>query len=128
MELFGSDDENEVVDENWWQNNKNREEYNQRKNAEALQRAKERGIDVDEDDEESSEEDSDGEQLTQKVEVDILKTLHAIRTKDPKIYDSKHNFFNSDGDSTHTAVTCFFGVSAAQSTCLLGPLVPNRWR
>ena len=38
MQLFGSDDENEVVDENWWQNNKNREEYNQRKNAEALQR------------------------------------------------------------------------------------------
>lgn len=106
MDLFAdSENEQEAADEeNWWKNNKNREEYNQRKNAEALQRAKERGIDVDEDDEESSDDDSDGEHLTQKVEVDILNTIRAIRTKDPKIYDSKHKFFDPDGASTHTAL------------------------
>ena len=60
--------------------------------------AKERGIDLDEeDDEESSSEDEDGDLLTSKTQSDILHTIHAIRNKDPKIYDAGHKFFDSDG-------------------------------
>ena len=39
--------------------------------------------------------DEDGELLTGNVQKDILQTIHAIRTKDPKIYDTSHQFFNS---------------------------------
>jgi len=95
--LFDDRDDDDKDEENWHTNENFAENYNSRKNVEALQRAKERGIDLDEDDEESSDDDSDGEHLTQNVEIDILKTIQAIREKDPKIYDPQHNFFNSDG-------------------------------
>eukprot|EP00948_MAST-09A_sp_MAST-9A-sp1_P000728 g728.t1 len=48
----------------------------------------------DEDDSSSDEsEDEDGEQLTAALDMDIMRTIQKIRSKDPEVYDSKKTFF-----------------------------------
>jgi hypothetical protein len=63
--------------------------------------------------------DSDGEHLTRTVEKDILSTIHAIRNKDPKIYDPKHQFYHSDG-SPHAKFTAPFFSRATSLPPLAG--------
>lgn len=83
-------------------NTKFAKEYQSRKQREEL--AKERelyGNSGSSSDETSSDEDEDGDLLTAKLDVDILKTINALRTKDDKIYDSSVRFFKgSDEESS----------------------------
>jgi len=41
----------------------------------------------------SEEEDEYGELVTPEIDAQILKTITAIRSKDPKVYDSNTSFF-----------------------------------
>ncbi|OMH82764.1 Protein KRI1-like protein [Zancudomyces culisetae] len=52
----------------------------------------------DEDMSSSSEEDEVGEIATPQIDLQILKTLEAIKKKDDSIYDQKTNFFSDDED------------------------------
>lgn len=52
----------------------------------------------------SSEEDEDGNLLSTRVDVDIMKTINALRTKDSSIYDPNVTFFDrndQDDDGDH---------------------------
>lgn len=49
----------------------------------------------------SEDEDDLGELLTKRIDRRVQETLDAIRTKDPRIYDSKVRFFD-DNEVTHT--------------------------
>ncbi|OZJ02763.1 hypothetical protein BZG36_03350 [Bifiguratus adelaidae] len=52
-----------------------------------------------EDEEESStdeEEDEDAQMLTREVDVQIMKTIAAIKSKDPDVYDSSRKFFSEE--------------------------------
>ncbi|OLY78098.1 Protein KRI1-like protein [Smittium mucronatum] len=44
----------------------------------------------------SSEEDEVGEMATPQLDVQIFKTIHAIKTKQPEVYDTKSSFYNED--------------------------------
>ena len=46
----------------------------------------------------SSSEDEDGELLTGKIDLGVLKVINSIRSKDPKIYEKGAKFFDSDDD------------------------------
>ena len=49
--------------------------------------------DEDEDSEEDESEDDDGELVTEDVDQEITATLHAIKSKDPRVYDSSVKFY-----------------------------------
>jgi len=58
----------------------------------------------------SSSEDEDGNLLTSKLDVDIMKTINALRNREERIYDPRARFFdgddsddNSDGSSASPA-------------------------
>ncbi|CAG8642457.1 2699_t:CDS:2, partial [Acaulospora colombiana] len=75
--------------------------YEERKRNEELSRLKEKygdvKIDSDEEDESTSEEEDElGELVTPEVDAQIMKTISAIRSKDPRVYDSHLNFFAVD--------------------------------
>jgi protein KRI1 len=44
----------------------------------------------------SEEEDEFGELVTPEVDAQIMKTIVAIKSKDPKVYDSQSNFFSDE--------------------------------
>ena len=57
-------------------------------------------LDEDDDSSSSSDEDEEGALLTTKLDTNILKTIHALRSKDARIYDPKVRFFDDkDGDA-----------------------------
>lgn len=67
-----------------------------------------------EDSQEGVEEDDDGELVTEDLDQEISATLQALRNKDPRIYDSKTNFFrpveegaaeNADGTEKEPSMT-----------------------
>lgn len=73
--------------------------YQLRKEKEELHRARERGDDESEDDAStSSSEDEDGDLLSASMDVNIFKTINAIRQKDPTIYDPSQRFFENDNE------------------------------
>ena len=47
----------------------------------------------------SESEDEDAEALTEQVEKDFFKTLAALKTKDPRIYDGKTQFYEEASSS-----------------------------
>lgn len=113
LDLFGNDDESEDnnkkgdasnhghVDENLTINKKYAAQFQKRKELEDLRKHKHQIGDGDDDDDEndsssSSSDDDDGELLTTKLDVDILKTIRAIRTKDSRIYDPSVRFFKDE--------------------------------
>ncbi|CAG8597232.1 7379_t:CDS:2 [Paraglomus occultum] len=70
--------------------------YDERKRGEELSKLKEKYGDLasdEENDSTSEEEDEYGELVTPEVDAQILKTITAIRSKDPKVYDSNNSFF-----------------------------------
>ena len=74
-------------------------EYTNRKQQEEYRRVVQfEGVPDDNDDgssSESSSEDEDGDLLTTAVDVEIFKTINALRSKDKKIYDPNAKFFSS---------------------------------
>jgi protein KRI1 len=95
--FFGIDEDDSDEDEKGSSgiriNKKFAGKYEERKRREELQRGKDL-LDEDEDDESSSsDEDEDAELLTTAIDKDILKTITAIRSKDPSIYDAKKDWF-----------------------------------
>eukprot|EP00633_Aureoumbra_lagunensis_P004484 CAMPEP_0197320790 /NCGR_PEP_ID=MMETSP0891-20130614/61707_1 /TAXON_ID=44058 ORGANISM="Aureoumbra lagunensis, Strain CCMP1510" /NCGR_SAMPLE_ID=MMETSP0891 /ASSEMBLY_ACC=CAM_ASM_000534 /LENGTH=576 /DNA_ID=CAMNT_0042812341 /DNA_START=1 /DNA_END=1731 /DNA_ORIENTATION=+ len=95
-ELFG-DDETEIrINEKFAKELEAREEKRLKMKEAAL------GLDETESDEEDSEsEDEDAEELTDEIDLQIVKTINAIRRKDAKIYETDTKFFASmDDDNT----------------------------
>jgi protein KRI1 len=72
------------------------EQYELRKQREELTRYKRDEGSEDSDASSSEDEDEDGALLTTRLDVDILKTIHAIRTRDPKIYNPNVQFFHEE--------------------------------
>ncbi|GBC07159.1 hypothetical protein RclHR1_00730008 [Rhizophagus clarus] len=77
--------------------------YEEKKRGEELSKLKEKygnfaNFDSDEIDESSTSEEEDefGELVTPEVDVQIMKTIIAIKSKDPKVYDSRSNFFTKE--------------------------------
>eukprot|EP00606_Chrysophyceae_sp_TOSAG23-5_P000771 GSChrysophyteH2.ASY1.ANO1.1347.1 assembled CDS len=56
------------------------------------------GLIADSDDSDETDEDDDAELLTPAMDVQIMKTINSLRTKDAKIYDSSHQFFDRSAD------------------------------
>lgn len=88
-------------------NKKYAKSYQSSKRAQSLRSARSMGFGTAGDEDESdgdessssSSSDDDAHLLTDQVDLKILKTINAIRSKDPKIYDKRENFFNEDGVS-----------------------------
>ena len=84
-------------------NRKYATEYQSRKQKEELAKARMSGDYDDGDDGSSSDEsseDEDGELLTTDMDVSILKTINALRSKDKRIYDPSNRFFKEEeGDN-----------------------------
>ncbi|XP_060576869.1 protein KRI1 homolog [Ruditapes philippinarum] len=74
------------------------EKYNTWRQKEELQKLKDKYGDGDESKGSSSSEseDEDAEALTEQVERDWLRTLSALKSKDPKIYQKNAKFFHDD--------------------------------
>jgi protein KRI1 len=77
-------------------------EYEKRKRQQELVNARQEGEDYDDSDYSSSEdesEDENAELLTEKVDLQILKTIKALRTKDESIYNKNQKFFEDQDDN-----------------------------
>ena len=81
-------------------NKKYAKDYEYRKQKEELRRVQERGSDLDSEGSSSSEEeDEEGEMLTPTVNLQFVRTIKALRTKDSSIYDPKVRFFEDYQDT-----------------------------
>lgn len=72
--------------------------YNKWRQGEELERLKNKYGDVESDSSTSEEEDEDAVELTKDVEKQFLKTLSALKEKNPKIYDANVRFFEKKPD------------------------------
>lgn len=81
--------------------------YNEWRRREELQKLRDRyGVDAEKEEEDSSSsesEDEDAEALTPQLEEDWLKTLAALKSKDPRIYDKSVKFYHSDEESSNSS-------------------------
>eukprot|EP00980_Cylindrotheca_fusiformis_P028856 scaffold22660_cov127-Cylindrotheca_fusiformis.AAC.10 len=77
-------------------NRKYAKTYQDRKQREELQRMRERGEEIDSEESSSEEEDEDGNLLTSAVNLQFLKTIKALRTKEDSIYDKNKRFFDEE--------------------------------
>jgi protein KRI1 len=59
--------------------------------------------DTDESTSDSEEEDEGGVLITKTLDSEILATLNAIRSKDPRVYDSNAAFYSEFKDETDTS-------------------------
>lgn len=103
QQLFDDDDDDDVNDpssklESVKINRKYAKEYERRKLRQELRN---HAYDEEDDDASSSSiEDDDAELLTTQVDVDVFKTLNALRTKDERIYDPNVRFFADSSNSS----------------------------
>jgi hypothetical protein len=76
--------------------------YEERKRKQELGKAREMGLlqggwddgeEGEEEDESTSESEDEGEALTPFVDVEIMRTIHMIRSKDPRVYDPNTKFY-----------------------------------
>ncbi|XP_062566449.1 protein KRI1 homolog [Saccostrea cucullata] len=76
--------------------------YNDWRRREELQKLRDRyGVDAELEDSSSSEsEDEDAEALTAQLEEDWFKTLAALKSKDPRIYDKNAKFYHSEEEES----------------------------
>lgn len=100
--LFDDDDSssNEEID-TVQVNKKYAKEYERRKQRQELLFHKQRGGGDDSDDDDdssSSDEDDEAELLSTQVDVDVFKTINALRAKDDRIYDPTVRFFDDASD------------------------------
>ncbi|KAL2430810.1 Protein kri1 [Exophiala dermatitidis] len=56
----------------------------------------------DDDSESSSETEDEGELVTETIDKQIMETINAIRSKDPRVYDSSVKFYTEEDDETQT--------------------------
>ncbi|XP_067946404.1 protein KRI1 homolog [Watersipora subatra] len=80
--------------------------YDKSRRSEELMKLKSRygNVALDDSSETDSEtEDEDAEELTADIEQKWLKTLAALKSNDPRIYDDKMHFFNSDDETSASA-------------------------
>ncbi|KAJ4511283.1 Kinetochore protein Spc24 [Exophiala dermatitidis] len=56
----------------------------------------------DDDSELSSETEDEGELVTETIDKQIMETINAIRSKDPRVYDSSAKFYTEEDDETQT--------------------------
>ncbi|PFH37524.1 zinc finger, zz type domain-containing protein [Besnoitia besnoiti] len=90
------------------------EAYEVRKRREVLQKNKDL-LDETDDSESSSDEDEEGDLLSERVESKILDTLARIKNKDSSVYDKKHNFFD-DADFADDQDTAAIKGSSKKTT------------
>merc|ERR1712038_529271 len=79
------------------------EKYNRWREKEEYEKLKARYGDVEDSEPSSSgseEEDEDADELTPRLEKDWLKTLAALKSKDPRIYDKEAKFYQSDDEDS----------------------------
>jgi protein KRI1 len=75
--------------------------YEEKKRKQELSRARDLGIDLEASNESEDEESEDeGELLTKAIDKGILKTIHAIRKKDPAIYNPEKQFFEDEPETS----------------------------
>ncbi|XP_048763799.2 protein KRI1 homolog isoform X2 [Ostrea edulis] len=77
--------------------------YNDWRRKEELQKLKSRygeDAELDVDSSSSESEDEDAEALTPQLEEDWLRTLAALKSKDPRIYDKNAKFYHSDEEKS----------------------------
>ena len=87
-------------------NRKYAKEFDQRKRREELLNARQSGEDIlnglnsdDESGSSSEEEDEDGELLTPGMDLNIIRTIKALKKKDESIYDKDKKFFDDSEDN-----------------------------
>lgn len=73
--------------------------FESRKQKEELRRVRYEEGEEDGSSSESSSEDEGAELLTTKLDVDIIKTINALRNKDSRIYDSNIRFFSHNAET-----------------------------
>ncbi len=79
--------------------------YEERKRKQELGKARDMGFlqggwgddDEEEEDESTSESEDEGEALTPFMDVEIMRTIHMIRSKDPRVYDPNTKFYQKTG-------------------------------
>ena len=77
-------------------------DYQTRKQRQELaQHDRDNNSNSDDDESSSSSEDEEGHLLTTALDVDILKTIHALRTKDERIYDPNTRFFSHEDEESN---------------------------
>ena len=82
-------------------------EYEKRKRHQELVNARKEGEDIDDSDYSSSEDESEDEDaalLTEKVDLQILKTIKALRTKHESIYNKNQRFFEDQEDNSSSGL------------------------
>jgi len=100
------DDDNIVINQKYareYEKRKRREELNNQKKLHPgidglLSGDGENAVDDDDDDSSDESEDEEGELLTPQLDVQIVKTLKALKRKDGEIYDPNVAFFKHDDD------------------------------
>ena len=80
------------------------------------------GDDSDEEDSEEDEpEDENGELVTAEIDKQLFRTLSLLKAKDPRIYDTKKNFFSGALPAANSAccMCCWRGgaYAAASRSC-----------
>ena len=95
---WGSDDEDTPPDNKLVINKRYAQQFERRQQRLDLQRAADSSSSNSETDEDDEEEDDQGHLLTTRLDTDIAKTLHALRTKDARIYNPHVRFFASDDE------------------------------
>mmetsp|Transcript_4723 Transcript_4723/g.9032 ORF Transcript_4723/g.9032 Transcript_4723/m.9032 type:complete len:743 (-) Transcript_4723:418-2646(-) len=100
-----SDSDSEQSNDNHIRINKTfADDYEKRKRRQELLNAKQKDEDTSDYDSSSDEsEDEDAELLTSKVDLQILKTINALRQKDDSIYDQNKKFFSEEEDNSSTS-------------------------
>ncbi|KAL5420288.1 hypothetical protein PMIN03_000114 [Paraphaeosphaeria minitans] len=86
-----------------FEHNKKREEQHRLEEKYGKRRALQDAGEDSEDSQEGVEEDDAGELVTEDLDQEISATLAALRSKDPRIYDSKVNFFTAAEDAATNA-------------------------
>ena len=123
------DDDDDNIDDSLQINTKYAKEYDTRKRREELtnyRQLKALGGIVDSDDDESSDdesEDEDAELLTKDMDVKIIKTLRALKSKDEGIYDRNVKFFDEDDASTDDETSGGGGVKKAKKKMMYKDVV-----
>ncbi|GFH59161.1 hypothetical protein CTEN210_15637 [Chaetoceros tenuissimus] len=106
LEFSDSESDSENESNNFKINKKYATEYDKRKRRQELINAKQNDEDFSDDESSSDESEDEGaELLTDKVDLQILKTINAIRNKDESIYSKDKKFFEEKDSDDEVEAT-----------------------